>query len=257
MHCPICGNILKKLEVSTMGGIKFIIDHCGNCGGTWFDAFELNRVPYHDVVRIAKQTVLQKQIHSRPSTLSCPHDHARLELFQSESLPKEVEMYRCHKCGGYWATQKGLEILKDLEQDRVVHYSIKKTKYQSISAIVWPASFLVLLLVASFVTMTQLKEQQITSSQASGMIANLTVSPITSTAVTVSFQTKEPLSSSISYGKTIFDMKTLPISQSPSLTHGKILIGLYPNSVYIYKITLTDELGKTFTLPENSFTTGE
>lgn len=257
MHCPICNTILKKLDVTTVAGVKFAIDHCGNCGGTWFDAFEINRIPYHEVIRIAKNTVLPKKLSNRPTILHCPKDHKKLALFNSESLPAGIEMHRCHTCGGYWATQKGLEILKQLEEERVVHFSKKRAKYHSISAIVWPASFLVLLLAFSFVTFMKLEEQQITRTQATELVTNLTISPITSTAVTVSFQTKIPLRSSISYGKTLLDRKTMTISTVPSTTHARILIGLEIYQTYIFHINLTDENNRIFTTPNSTLSTGK
>ncbi|MBI2616599.1 zf-TFIIB domain-containing protein [Candidatus Gottesmanbacteria bacterium] len=253
MHCPSCGNLLQKLEVTTLGGIKFSVDHCGYCGGTWFDPFEINRVPYHEVVRLAKLTVLPKHAPIPPRTLLCPRDHTKLERFHSESLPTNVIIFRCHKCHGYWATQKSLEILKETEEKREDRFSKKRGFYKSVSAILWPASFLVLLLIASFVTIVNTGKPQTVSTKATEVITALSIIPITKTSVTISFQTQTPYRSSISYGRTLLDMRTLPISTVPTTSHSRILIGLDEDTSYIYRLTLIDQNNQTLTSPESVF----
>jgi len=61
MLCPACGNILQKLSVTTKQGGRFEVDHCGRCGGTWFDPYEINRIPYHEVMALSQLTVLPKK----------------------------------------------------------------------------------------------------------------------------------------------------------------------------------------------------
>jgi len=38
MVCPECGKILSRFKVGH--GVSFYLDHCGHCGGTWFDKNE-------------------------------------------------------------------------------------------------------------------------------------------------------------------------------------------------------------------------
>src|SRR3989338_2140713 len=122
MFCPSCGHTLQKLSVSTNSGGKYEVDHCGRCGGTWFDAYEINRIPFHEVAHLAKLTVLP---HTPPPGFSqnkCPRCHEVLHSFQPESVPRGVRFLRCHKCHGLLATQKALENFKTKQDETIKEY---------------------------------------------------------------------------------------------------------------------------------------
>src|SRR3990167_4556091 len=117
MDCPSCGYQLQKLSVTTTSGGKFDVEHCGRCGGTWFDPYEINRIPYHEVVRLAHLTVLPKKPFVPHRDLFCPRCHKKLDSFHSEAMPRGLRMLRCPKDGGIWATQKTLETFKTYQEE--------------------------------------------------------------------------------------------------------------------------------------------
>src|SRR3989344_6079025 len=113
MFCPSCAYTLQKLEVHTDSGGKFEVDHCGRCGGTWFDPYEINRIPYHEVTQLAQLTVLPKRTENVSiNTQLCPHCHTKLVRFTVESIPSGVKLLRCPKDRGIWATQRDLTEFK-------------------------------------------------------------------------------------------------------------------------------------------------
>ena len=255
MICPSCGYLLQKLSVTTNSGGKFDIDHCGRCGGTWFNPYEINRIPYPEVVNLAKLTVLPKhQLHTTNTHL-CPRCRIELSNYHGESIPARVTILRCNKCHGVWATQKALEAFKDKQEDTIKEYKMSKVAFPALSVVFVPALFVALLFFATFVTTLTLQESQERRIQATQMMTNLLVKPISPSIVSVTFQTKSPVISTISYGKSSLEMKEKYISETLSTNHQLLLTDLEPNTVYLYKITLRDGQGHKFTTALQSFIT--
>lgn len=107
--CPHDGKELSKLVVESV-----VIDRCGTCGGTWFDAKELRRV--------AKDKELEKLATRLPmvrvtSPFLCPRcGHECVEGHVSD-----VEVDTCVKCEGVWLDKGELaEAKRQLDVRRVV-----------------------------------------------------------------------------------------------------------------------------------------
>jgi Zn-finger nucleic acid-binding protein len=68
--CPECGHILIRFPVGH--GIEFTLDHCGNCGGIWFDENEWevlkNRNLHYEIHKIFSevwQTGVRAEAHEK------------------------------------------------------------------------------------------------------------------------------------------------------------------------------------------------
>ena len=255
MFCPTCNQLLQKLSVTTSSGGKFDIDHCGRCGGSWFDPYEINRIPTHEVARIAKLTVLPQIPVDEPQIHRCPRCHKHLVNSHYESIPKGVLMLRCTKCGGIWATQKALAEFKKHQDDTIREYKVGNTAFPSLSVVFVPALFVLMLLVVTFTTVATLQESKDGRTRAENNISNLTTFPVSPTQVNLVFMTKTPLKSRITYGVDPFSLQTQTVSDKPSVNHFIILRNLNPQSLYIFKITLEDDQGRTFSTGENTFIT--
>lgn len=255
MYCPSCSYLLQKLEVTTNSGGKFSVDHCGRCGGSWFDPYEINRIPYHEVVRIANLTVLPRTSQPTVTIHKCPRCHRQLHFFHSESMPKGIRFWRCSKCHGIWATQIALQEFKKYQQDKIEAYKTSTTAFPSLSVVFIPALFVLLLLMVTFTTILTLQETKEARIKAESNISRLHTRDITPSTITVVFQTKAPLKSSISYGRSTFELSTKIISTSPTTSHIVTLSNLEPKTLYVYKITLEDEAGRRFETGNYSFAT--
>jgi Zn-finger nucleic acid-binding protein len=256
MHCPSCGAILQKLTVSTNEGGVFEVDHCGSCGGTWFDPYEVNRIPYHEVARIAKITVLS---HSGPKASrdkKCPRCHKILHHYQAQSIPANVRFWRCVHCHGIWAGQKSLEIFKQIQEDHIQEYKKEKLKiFPSLSVVFVPALAALLLVISTFITVHSLEQQKETRIQAENFINNLSLLKISADTLNLSFTTPISLYTSIEYGQTIIDLKETNISLAPRKSHIITLTALKPSSVYIYRLVLLDTSGKIYKSEFKTFKT--
>ncbi len=81
--CPECGHFLRRFPVGE--GLGFGLDHCGNCGGTWFDANEwesLKSRGLHDDVHKIFSEVWQNRIRSEEHA-------AAIETFYKEKFGEE------------------------------------------------------------------------------------------------------------------------------------------------------------------------
>jgi Zn-finger nucleic acid-binding protein len=264
MSCPSCGYALQKLTVTTDAGGKFDIDHCGRCGGTWFDPYEINRIPYHEISRIAHLTVLPKNTplfaESRRAlfteNLLCPRCHKILAEYSGESVPHGVTLFRCPKCHGIWATQKALASFKREQDARVKEYKARKSAFPALSVVFMPTLFVLLLFVATYITVTNLSKSRQERVQAAAQITQLQTVSLSPTKEIVTFKTKSPLASQIAYGVSSFDMTQAEISKTPKTEHSIILIDLLPDTYYLFQITLIDESGRKITASLATFKTG-
>lgn len=255
MSCPSCGYTLQKLTVTTDAGGKFDIDHCGRCGGTWFDPYEINRTSYHEISRIAHLTVLPKNTPRFVENLLCPRCQKILAKYSGESVPHGVTLFRCPKCHGIWATQKALASFKEHQEKTIRTYKESKTAFPALSMVFVPALFVALLFVTTYITVTNLSKSQEEKVQATAQITQLQTVSLSPTKEIVTFKTKSPLVSQVAYGVSSFDMIQAEISKTPKTEHSIILIDLSPNTYYLFQITLIDESGRKITTPLATFRT--
>lgn len=255
MLCPTCEYNLKKLSVTTDSGGKFDVDHCGRCGGTWFDAYEINRIPYHEVMRIADATVMPKKPIYSSHTARCPSCSTILEKYFAESIPAGLTFLRCPKDKGIWATQRTLEQFKRYQESTIKNYAINKAAIPSLSVVFVPSLMGILLLLSTFITLNSLQQAKDNRTRAQDQVRQVQVTPFGPSEVIVNFETKNPLRSEISYGTSSLDFTTQTISGTPLSVHKLLLTGLKSNTTYIYRITLIDQSGSRITTPDQTFQT--
>ncbi len=104
MFCPNDNGMLHHKAVPSHYGQKVIIDQCEDCGGLWFDAFELYRIkPDGDeLVEDLNSTTLRATTDITTTTLRCPRDKTVLSQFNDSRFPEGIILMRCSKCQGFW-----------------------------------------------------------------------------------------------------------------------------------------------------------
>lgn len=259
MYCPVCRFLLQKLDVTTLEGKNFTVEHCGRCGGTWFDPYEIHRIPLHEVVRLAHVTVLPKKARQTADELFCPRCFRLLTALTTEGISAGTRLLRCNKCNGIWATQK---VLKDMQQSYTTSPTFNKDNglkpssfFQSLSVVFFPAVFTLGLLYVTFLTVSLLQQSHDVTTNATNLISNLQILPIGPGSVSIVFDTTGAVKSEFAFGKSAFEMAEIPISDAPTSTHRQILRGLDEHATYVYHIELLDEEGNIFTTRDASFTT--
>lgn len=256
MLCPSCSSDLSKIQVTTSSGGHFDIDHCGRCGGTWFDPYEINRIPYHEVMRLAHLTVWKHQVPSFANqTFHCPRDSHLLEKYQSNSLPAGVVFLRCKYCFGLWATQRALEDFKKKQEEKIDYYKKAALPFPALSVVFVPALLITLLFFTTLLTILNLQKAKDSRTQAQTLVSHLNVVPFSKTAVSLTFDTSESLASKITFGTSALTRETKWVSAKPATSHKIFLRDLEPDAVYTYTITLTDPSGRSLTTEAQTFTT--
>lgn len=254
MNCPNCGEILQKIEVTTTSGGRFEVDHCGHCGGTWFDPYEINRMPFHEVVRLAKLTVIIKNVPGIAEKLSCPRCHREMEKYQSEAVPANVNLFWCRKCLGIWASQKDIWEFKKNQEKTIDSYKTNHEKiFPQLSIVFIPAVAVFILFLTTFITIGKLSESRESRIQATNLISNIQIVPISATSASLTFNTQTQVKSFVSYGISTLELETLSLSDSLTSEHGIILTELLPDKNYFYTITFEDENGRKISTPLQSF----
>ena len=193
MLCPTCEYTLQKLSVTTDSGGKFDVDHCGRCGGTWFDAYEINRIPYHEVMRIANLTVMPKKPIYSAHTSRCPSCSTILEKYFGESIPAGLSFLSCPKDRGIWATQRTLEEFKKYQEDSIKSYAVNIAAIPSLSVVFVPSLMGVLLLLTTLLTVSSLQQTKENRTKAIEQVKQIQVVPFGQNQLIVNFETKNLL----------------------------------------------------------------
>ncbi|OIP23288.1 hypothetical protein COX95_01700 [bacterium CG_4_10_14_0_2_um_filter_33_32] len=104
MFCPNCKTQFKTVQANSANpGLFVLIDQCPNCGGIWFDQFELYQISSSEAQQIdnVNEVLLANKMPIN-SNLYCPKDHTKLEEFNDPNIPKDIQIDRCAKCSGIW-----------------------------------------------------------------------------------------------------------------------------------------------------------
>lgn len=255
MLCPACGYTLQKLSVTTNSGGKFDVDHCGRCGGTWFDPYEINRIATHEVNRIAHITVLPTTPPPTFDVKKCPTCHKVLAPSTTDLVPKGVDLLRCPQCHGVWASQRALSMFKENQDTTIKEYKTKGRAFPSLSVVFVPAIFTFLLFITTFATVRRLQEHRDNRTQAEALVNSISANVISENTTGITFKTNTLLTSRISYGESTLEYVQQMVSVQPTTTHATFLRDLKPETKYIFQITVTSPQGSQFTTEPKSFFT--
>lgn len=114
MHCPNCHHILTKVQLDTIE-----VEHCNSCGGTLFEANEINRVTEKDAERLS--LMKQTDAISGGEKLS-PRDGSILQRIQSESIPQHVTLLESKSTGEVFAFAEDLLEFKKAQDAKINYY---------------------------------------------------------------------------------------------------------------------------------------
>ena len=104
IKCPECGGALNEVYAEATYGRVILLDQCAECGGVWFDRWELYFVKGASLKSL--DTVDVKSLLAgnplRKGTERCPRCGETLIPFKDPMLPKDALIERCGKCSGLW-----------------------------------------------------------------------------------------------------------------------------------------------------------
>jgi Zn-finger nucleic acid-binding protein len=112
-RCPKCDELLWQ---RTFDGVS--LEGCKSCGGTWFDARELDQILQDPNLLLTVENAFRRgeQLPMRPrATNLCPVCRKPLIAFRHPKIPT-VALESCPKCHGVWADEGKLSEIRNALQ---------------------------------------------------------------------------------------------------------------------------------------------
>lgn len=113
MHCPNCRHILTVVQLESVQ-----VEHCNNCGGTLFEANEINRITLKDALRL--QLMKSTDVLDAGPKLS-PRDNSPLVRIDTDSIPQHITLLQSASSGEVFAYADDLVAFKQA-QDAKINY---------------------------------------------------------------------------------------------------------------------------------------
>ena len=118
MICPNENIEMKQIIVESHYGQTVILDQCPECGGIWFDCFELYSVKQGQAENIELLNVdtLRASSLIENHELLCPRDSVKLDHFSDPFFPEDIIVARCPVCNGFWLNRGAFIKYQDYRQ---------------------------------------------------------------------------------------------------------------------------------------------
>lgn len=238
MFCPDCNQKLLPLTLKTDTG-NITIDYCASCGGVWADQGEVNFIKEKDLGSLKSVLPLDYIPVLNPSHF-CPRDREKLTLFKSESVPQNLEIYRCQKCSGIWFPQNSFLTFKEAQATKLDYFKKWNIPLHSIYAILLPVLLIAVMTGGIAATLIGLKDGTDTRTRAKDVLSEpLVVSPEDG-QVLISFSTYKEATTKIKYWLNPNEVTEIWASATPQTTHTVILKNLETGKAYSYQIMIVD-----------------
>lgn len=251
--CPDCSSPLWPREVTTSPGGKIQIDHCKNCGGAWFDHWEINRLPLEEAKKIFWESPKAgREIFGGPGL--CPHCRVPLRILHLESVPPDLNIFACPQCQGNWFSHKTLWEFKKAQAAKIEYFKAFKIPLSNLTSVLLPLFLFAILGLGLGLGVLQVREAQEIRTRARQLIGQPQVIILDQTSVIVAFQTSRAVTSQIEYWQAGIPKYTLNVSPAPQTFHQIKLAGLAPKVTYSYHLLVWDEKGVLTTSPVYTFT---
>ncbi|MBI2008044.1 hypothetical protein HYS82_00080, partial [Candidatus Amesbacteria bacterium] len=171
MRCPDCAGQLVQVEL--VGGDRSY--RCFRCGGFFADGWVVNAVTNR---QLAKWTAVKmEEGWLNQGTNVCPVDGVQLVRYQGESVPGNVVIKRCDRCGRWWFPTDSLLAYKPAVEAKLNYFKLWGLT-ADVASLALPALGIVLVLLGTAVG-TKLIQQR----QASAVAAQTIVTDFSTTSV--------------------------------------------------------------------------
>lgn len=158
MHCPNCQHILTQVELENVQ-----VEHCNNCGGSLFEANEINRITRKDAERLSMMKLTD--VLSNGTKIS-PRDGSPLIRIDSPSIPQHVILLQSKATGEIFAFADDLIAFKDAQDAKVNYYRSWKIPMPQISQVmVFSFAILASAGLAYFASLLSTPQTQTTQAQ--------------------------------------------------------------------------------------------
>jgi len=144
MRCPDCG--LRLTEMRLSGG-KFCY-RCNRCGGFGLDSWTANRIEGSMLKNMRRISI--DPVWLKGGKGICPLDKTYLTRYMGESIPEDVTVYRCIRCGKWWWPGDSLFRYKPAAEAKLRYYKLWGLK-GDLQTLAIPILVLIILLCGLYV----------------------------------------------------------------------------------------------------------
>ncbi len=180
MKCPDCGGFLSEVSI---GGFDKSF-RCFTCGGFWTQSWVVNRMPANAMNQWSPVSVDTAMLSF--GTTTCPTDGDKLTRFVGESVPPDVPISRCDKCGWWWFSTDSLFRYKPA-QDAKINYFKLWGKTADLAALVLPVLVVTVMIAGLGVGVGLIRDRQQTQISAGAEVRAFSAIYVGSGRAVVSF----------------------------------------------------------------------
>lgn len=181
MRCPDCGGQLVSVEI--VGGDKSY--RCFRCGGFFMDGWVVNSV---NSQRLAKWVPLKMdEWWLNQGTNACPVDGVQLVRYQGESVPGNMVIKRCDRCGRWWFPTDSLLSYKPAVDAKLNYFKLWGLT-ADIASLALPALGVVLALLGTVVGTKLIQQRQVSAVEAQDIVTDFSTTPLGSGEVLIGFK---------------------------------------------------------------------
>ena len=264
MQCPNGDGEL--IAHTTQGENNLVVSYstCPTCRGYWMESFAANfiKLPPGDLQRTGAKLVHPPGVHL-PLTPGrsdggraafCPVCRKNLDRATGENIPDGIFVYQCPDHHGYFFPTGQLAAFKQAQKAKIAYHKLWSIPLPSVASVLLGGFILAILTGGLYATLTAIRQQQVTTSQAEQLLVsqNVSVSPETR-AVLLSATTSVPAT-------LVVHMPSLDnFQQELTTTNGTthiLFVPDIPTNTYSYYFTVTvngrssDSKRFEFTMPQ-------
>lgn len=110
LRCPDCSGSTHGVWAEASYGRVITLDQCVECGGVWFDRWELSFVKEGSLSALSKMDIraFLADRGVRKGEEKCPACSIALKEFSDPFIPKDASIWICHNCKGLWLNRRGM-----------------------------------------------------------------------------------------------------------------------------------------------------
>ncbi len=253
MLCPECNHQLAPIALTTKTGVV-TLDYCPNCGGVWSDSGEVNFLKRRDLTPLI-HLLPKHSDHPSIYSLPCPRDRNTLHITKAESIPANVDIFRCGSCGGLWFPEDALVDFKKAQEYKLAYFKTWQIPLHSIYAVLLPLLFIAVIGGGLIATLSGVNDSRELRTRAQDVISTPLVLYPGQQEVLIHFTTQKAMIVKINYWTNPNEVHEMWSSTTAKTDHTLLLKNLELNLNYSYQIVTSAP--EVVTSPIYTFNTKE
>jgi|SRR3989344_3036430 len=152
MRCPDCGESLSEVNLSSTDSAY----RCLRCGGFWLDSWTVNRLTGEALVTFLPVVPIG---YVKTGNGTCPLDGLPLKKYIGESVPSNILVKRCDRCGKWWFSGNSLFDYKPAQEAKIKYFNLWGIA-SDVSSLLLPIAVIIVLAVGIWIGLDLIKSQQ-------------------------------------------------------------------------------------------------